>query len=227
MRRVWALCIICAVTCDRSPNDDGRLKRLEQSVSAHSTAVDAVDRLAQRLGTEWDDVRKGYDTVAAQYAIASSAFKEAAASQRVAGDRQKQAARIAQRAHARWQLFRELVVAAALVDGANLDASRLAHARTPRADRSSSCNGGMSTAAYRAVLVAKGVALGGMDVDHIVPRSLGGADHPSNYQLLPSSVNRSIGNAWNEDKCLAVGEKECANAIAISRKCGSLHGLGF
>ena len=85
----------------------------------------------------------------------------------------------------------------------------------------------MSTAAYRALLTGQGVNLAGVDVDHIVPRSLGGADNPANYQLLPSSINRSLGATWNEDKCLGVGTERCARAITASRECGTLRGTGF
>ena len=40
---------------------------------------------------------------------------------------------------------------------------------------------------------AEGTSLDGLDVDHVWPRALGGADHWLNYQLLDSSLNRSLG----------------------------------
>jgi len=42
-------------------------------------------------------------------------------------------------------------------------------------------------------LRAEGISLDGLDVDHVWPWALGGADHPLNYQLLDSSLNRSLG----------------------------------
>jgi len=36
----------------------------------------------------------------------------------------------------------------------------------------------------------------GWDVDHIIPKSRGGADRPLNVQALQSSVNRSKGNSF-------------------------------
>ncbi len=51
----------------------------------------------------------------------------------------------------------------------------------------------VSTSTYRRRLAREGVDLSGLDVDHLWPRSRGGADHPWNYQLLESSVNRSLG----------------------------------
>lgn len=60
------------------------------------------------------------------------------------------------------------------------------------------CEGHMSTAAYRRQLCAEGVPLAGRDIDHVFPRALGGADTIDNYQLLPSSVNRSLGAGVSE-----------------------------
>ncbi len=55
------------------------------------------------------------------------------------------------------------------------------------------CGQMMSTQKFRAKLRAEGVSVDGLDVDHIWPRSLGGADDVRNYQLLDSSLNRSLG----------------------------------
>lgn len=73
----------------------------------------------------------------------------------------------------------------------------------------------------------QGVDLAGKDIDHIVPRSLGGADNPGNYRIISAHENRSLGATWNEEKCLAVGETRCARAVATSHECGSLRGIGF
>lgn len=55
------------------------------------------------------------------------------------------------------------------------------------------CATAASTRTFRARLRASGVDLGGQDIDHIWPRSLGGVDHPLNYQVLDSNLNRSLG----------------------------------
>lgn len=55
------------------------------------------------------------------------------------------------------------------------------------------CSTTASTRAFRARLRAEGVELDGQDIDHIWPKSLGGVDHPLNYQVLDSSLNRSLG----------------------------------
>lgn len=56
------------------------------------------------------------------------------------------------------------------------------------------CGTRMSTAAYRKMLRKKGIDLDGLDADHGLPKSLGGADHPLNYRMIDSSLNRSLGN---------------------------------
>ena len=124
----------------------------------------------------------------------------------------------------RWEYFQTLVILAAAVDANNLEEYRkLTGVRDVSSLR---CEDGMSTAAFRRLLASKGVNLVGKDIDHIVPRSLGGADHPANYQILSSSKNRSLGNAWNATKCADAGAK-CAGAIAVSRRCGGYTGTGY
>jgi hypothetical protein len=52
----------------------------------------------------------------------------------------------------------------------------------------------MTTAQYRRELREEGVDLEGLDADHGLPKSWGGADHPLNYEMIDSSLNRSLGN---------------------------------
>jgi len=82
------------------------------------------------------------------------------------------------------------------------------------------------TGKYRRGLTKQGLDLTGLEIDHIVPRSLGGADHPANYQVIPMKVNRSLGNTWTPAKCASVGA-QCAIAIAVSYYCGSYAGPAF
>jgi hypothetical protein len=210
------------VACEQVEADHSRLKRIEQDLHAHAANVDLASESVERLDRAWDDVRENFESAALAHQSAQTKFAQAESTYGTATKEFKEAAQVAARAAARWRLYQHLVVIAASLDAANLNASR-ASSSAVRVN----CSDGMSTAAYRALLSASGVAIAGMDVDHIVPRSLGGADHPGNYQLLPSSVNRSLGNTWNEDKCLSVGEARCAKAIATSRACGGLKGLGF
>ena len=81
----------------------------------------------------------------------------------------------------------------------------------------------VTTQEMRRRLRKAGVDIRGLDVDHIVPRSRGGANHPSNYRLLDSHVNRSIQARWDWAKCADVGA-QCAEAVAVSRVCGTYRG---
>jgi hypothetical protein len=82
----------------------------------------------------------------------------------------------------------------------------------------------MTTPAYRALLIARGVSLRGMHIDHIVPRALGGADHPSNYQILRSTENQRFGARWSLAKCMGAGRAACVRAVEVSRACGKFTG---
>lgn len=55
------------------------------------------------------------------------------------------------------------------------------------------CASTVSTRNFRSRLRTEGIDLEGKDIDHIWPRSLGGIDHPLNYQVLDSHLNRSLG----------------------------------
>lgn len=56
------------------------------------------------------------------------------------------------------------------------------------------CQDTLTTRQYRAQLKREGIDLQGKDIDHLFPESLGGIDHPLNYQVLDASLNRSLGN---------------------------------
>ena len=212
------------VSCKSSPNDDARLVKLENQLESHGSGVTEVEGRAVRVSAAWEDVRVRYERAAASSAAAREQFDQAANLYATGSAELRKAAQVAERADARWRLYQKLIVIAAAIDAANLDQAR---AGTQDSSDSIDCEDGMSTAAYRSVLAAQGKLLAGVDVDHIVPKSLGGADHPANYQLLPSATNRSLGNVWNEEKCLAAGEDACARAVATSRTCGKLTGMGF
>lgn len=219
------LAFILVSACDSRPDDEPRLTKLGNNLERHAIRVDQTSDQAQRLAALWEAVRLEHEDAAAASVAAHERLQHTAELYTTASSQFTTAARVAEQADTRWRIYKHLVLIATAIDSANLDAARAATARSP--NTSIDCDNGMSTAAYRALLAAQGVSTAGMDVDHIVPQSLGGADHPENYQLLPSSTNRGLGNTWNEQKCFSVGEDRCARAIASSRTCGSLTGLGF
>ncbi len=183
------------------------VEALRRDMAHHDARLADVELAAPRLSGEWRGVVGAFEQARESYSAARVQFEVAQRTGGEARDTFAAAAEQWQRAATLWQFYRELVLIAATMDAAALRGSAVCE-RTP-------------TGSYRRQLEAQGKSLTGKDVDHIVPRSLGGADHPSNYQLLPSSVNRSQGAWWGIDKCLSVGVAICAAAVAVSVKCGS------
>ncbi len=186
----------------------------------HDEELGELKSEVAQLREEWVEVAEEYERARDAYAVASRAWRSATAGHDAASDAYRSAAEEFEHAQERWVLVRELVLVAAALDGANLGRFRAVGLRGVEQRDLRSCVN-TSTRAYRHRLEGAGENLAGLDIDHIVPRSLGGADHPLNYQPLSSSVNRSIGNTWNIAKCLSVGVTRCAAAIAISMRCGS------
>jgi len=216
-----ALAIIAA--CSNAP-DEQRLRRVEAAALDHHAEVESLALRANHLSQSWSDIERDFQLAAQHYENAEQQLESAIRISGQASTEAAAAAAAASTATKRWHIFQQLVIIAAAVDAANLDAARAADTR---GQSPVDCGENMSTAAYRALLIARGVDLTGKDIDHIVPHSLGGADNPGNYRVLSSSENRSLGAAWNEDKCIAVGEERCARAVATSHECGTFRGLGF
>jgi hypothetical protein len=215
--RALVLLVALSFSC-RGARLDRQIEELRLLQEGHDANLADSERAVLALSTEWQDIVALYriaqqealnaksspDVAAGIFGANAEKFREAEASWAVAEER--------------WKWVRALVVVAAQIDAANLDIARGA-----RPSDLASCER-VSTAAHRRHLLAAGQDVEGMDVDHIVPKSLGGADHPLNYQLLDSSVNRSIGNEWGISKCISVGVMRCAGAVLVSRRCGSFTG---
>lgn len=208
--------------CDPSPDHateqktDANIGRLE--------AVEALERGVQEAGENAADLNQLLEGARQQFEKATMKYE---ASQKLTATSQATSQKAVDefaKAEQKWRYYQVLVELAAAVDAANLEKFRAA--TKSQGVKSLRCEDGMSTSAFRRQLATEGVDIQGKDIDHIVPRSLGGADHPANYQLLSSSLNRSLGNQWGSEKCLAAGA-QCAGAVAISRKCGSYAGSGI
>ena len=185
--------------------------QVRAQASLHAAELRAVDAAGRSLNRDWDSVTSQAMANTADYRLVATTGLDAAGVAHSAGIQFDSAANDWAEAGSRWTLVRGLIVAAATVDANAL------------AGRAAGCAGGASTRAYRRRLARSGSPVAAdIDVDHIVPRSWGGADHPSNYQLLPASLNRSLGGSFGVDKCLGAGLTECVGALAISLRCGSL-----
>lgn len=182
-------------------------------------AIDSLELRAHRLSAQWDDVAEGYSRAAANFRVAAEQFERARGAGAEATAAYDAAERKWKSAQESWVFYQRLVEIAAEVDASNMNGGR-AGSRTDKPE----CSEGMSTQAFRALLASQGVDLTGKDIDHIVPKSLGGADHPWNYQVIDSSLNRSMGAQWDAAKCAMPGARRCAEAVAASRTCGGFTG---
>ncbi len=206
-RRAVLLLVAGLWACARVDAQRSQVDALRLDMAQHDANLEEVERAAANLSSEWHEVTLGYERAKHSYAMARRRFDTADRTSADARDVFIAASEEWKRAEMLWDFYRDLVLLAATIDAAALKG-------TPVCSK-------VSTQSYRHDLAAKGENLAGRDVDHIVPRSLGGADHPSNYQVLSSHVNRSQGAWWGFDKCLSVGAIVCAAAVAVSVKCGS------
>lgn len=206
-----------------APANHSMLK-LREDISAFGADLDRAEADATRLQHQWQPVLDSYHRSAQEFEEARLAFERAEQDATHATRLSKVAAERAKQAEKRFRLYQAMVLVAAQIDAGNLDSYR--SWRSAQSANSEFDCAPVNTAKFRRHLLELGISLAGKDVDHIVPRSLGGADHPSNYQLLDSSTNRSLGNTWNRQKCIAVGSR-CAEAMAVSMKCGSYAGPGL
>jgi len=211
-------------SCDREAAKETDPQAPVREVDRRLELVAKLEQRAEGLGAEWDSVRGQYDDARRGFALAEATLEASGRANQKASDSYSRAAESWQSAKSRWDFYQLLLQIAAAIDAHNLDEFRRL---TNNPDLESlDCAAGMSTASYRRRLTSMGISLIGKDVNHIVPRSLGGADHPANYNLMSSSANRSLGNSWGKETCLLAGP-QCAGAIAISRRCGTYRGPSF
>ena len=74
-----------------------------------------------------------------------------------------------------------------------------------------------SPRAVRRWLQDTGVPLQGYEVDHIVPRSLGGIDHPHNYAVVERELNRRWSANWSCEKRQHLGPHVVAQALRFAQ----------
>lgn len=202
-----------------------RAERIAATLAGLGGGVVQLEGRARRLSARWADIAAARRAETAAFETARDSFDETSQHAALAATSFEKAKAAFDAAERRWRLYEALVVVAAQIDASRLDSFRrlnLGEVRTLEA----SCER-VSTSEMRRILTAAGMNLAGKDIDHLVPKSRGGADHPSNYQVLDSSLNRSLGATWNRDKCLMAGVQRCADAVAVSRSCGWYRGRLF
>lgn len=194
---------------------------IEAQQAEHRRRLDELEGFIQKLDAVWAAIVRDYRTVAQLYQEASSGFQDAgnrfdAASHEYVAARNKWV-----EADRAWKLAALAIAAAHAIEVNRINQAAGGSGAQSSARRGGlGCDEGMSTQTYRRRFNVQH----GYEVDHIVPRALGGSDHQSNYQVIPMSVNRQWSDTFNAAKCSAAGMAQCAVAIAISTRCGSFAG---
>lgn len=162
------------VCCDRH---DDRIEQLAAIESRDRAAVRDLAREAERLQqgarlvvARYREVERAYQRARSQHEAARIDYAQSAANFDNAERRFRDATE-------QWHRVAAVVIALAAAQGVGQHL----------------CNGMTSTRQFREQLRRLGIDPTGMDVDHVLPHSLGGANHPLNYNLIESSVNRSMG----------------------------------
>lgn len=219
-KRGVAVVALLAACRSPEPAEPSEFGRLEQRVAQHEQDLDRTEAVVRRLESKWAVVVADFNEATRAYRQAEASYDAAGRAFERASVEFENASVLWQEARARWELATQLIVAAAALDAYNLAQARGAN----ELDLDEVDCGRVSTRTFRRRLEAEGISLKGKDIDHIVPHALGGADHPSNYQILDSSLNRSLGARFDAAKCSAAGQAICAAAIAVSKLCGSYGG---
>ena len=63
----------------------------------------------------------------------------------------------------------------------------------------------------------EGLDLQEYEIDHIVPRSVGGVDHPHNYAMVPRHLNRQWAGNWHAAKRSALGPATVRQALDFAQ----------
>lgn len=172
-----AAAAFAAIACTASA--DSALRSLDREQAEFSTR-------AGRLEVDIRRLRAAVDLVVQHYLAAENAFRSASARYDVVqhmADASRVALVEAERNYATAERLYRMAVSTAIAAGISGVVTEAI------------CGTVTTTRQLRRALEASGASLRGMDVDHVFPRSLGGADSTLNYQVIESSVNRSMGNS--------------------------------
>lgn len=181
MRRGVSVVVVAVLAANMvgcaSSSAQVRLQRLEHRADADDAAIEDLSERVAAFEASVDELVGLYGAVSSELMAAEERLQRATALAEESAQAFGQAAAAYEAAEKRWRLVTISLLAAATWDYAG-------HL----------CSTRMTTAAYREQLKKKGINLDGLDADHGLPKSRGGADHPLNYRMIDSSLNRSLGN---------------------------------
>lgn len=170
-------CCVLACEAPRRPGDVHEVARELAEIAVvearDAAQIDVLTERAATLSTRVDAVVQVWRDSRSDFTAASYAFNHASNGGRIANSGFATAISDFQAAERRYRQVTLLMLAVAV--SSHLCATRV------------------STRKFRAELRANGIELRGQDIDHMWPRSLGGVDHPLNYEVLDAHLNRSLG----------------------------------
>jgi uncharacterized coiled-coil protein SlyX len=177
VKNIRAAVLAVALAGCSSASTQARLGQLETQAQADDEVIAGLSERVAAFERTVDELVDLYQQAATTLASAERKFELAQRSGDESTRAFQQAASDYEAASRSWRL-----VTISLLVAANWDyAGHL-------------CDTRMTTAAYRKMLRKDGIDIEGLDADHGLPKSLGGADHPLNYRMIDSSLNRSLGN---------------------------------
>ena len=65
----------------------------------------------------------------------------------------------------------------------------------------------ISPQCVRSMLLGIGIDLKEKTIEHIIPRSMGGLDHPRNYCIVSDELSRAWAEDWSDDKRAILGNR--------------------
>lgn len=188
---------IAAAACSPSTASLSRdVAALELEMRQRDRAIADAEGRVDALLEATSEIVSLYRETTEGFRVAEEAFEETAAMAEAASTRFRESSEDYELARSHWQKVTLVLLAAA----------------ASTAVGKSVCGNPVSTQRFRRRLETVGINLAGKDIDHIVPKALGGPDHPWNYQVLESSVNRSLGADFGVAKCWNAGPK-CVLAV--------------
>ena len=154
-----------------------RLNQFEQRAATDDVQLDSLAVRVETFEATVGELTDLYGEADRKLEEARLRYERASAHAKTANEANLAAAKAYEAAARNWKLITIAILAAASYDLAgHLCATR------------------MSTSAFRRELREQGIDLTGLDVDHGLPYSRGGADHPLNFRMIESGLNRSLGN---------------------------------
>ncbi len=175
----------------RGDSLEREITALEAKYDAHEQALADISREQSAQAREARLIVNAYEAASASYKRAEGSFAGAKQISEDAGRRARAAKHDNDGAASDWsRSARDYEAAARNYRIATIAMVVLVASK-------SVCDTKQTTREFRKRLREQGVSereLKRLDIDHVVPRSKGGIDHPLNYEAMNSSLNRSLGN---------------------------------